>query len=524
MKPAADILWQWGARRRTALAVLCMIAVSPTAHAQCEGLKGADFTRCKYAQGEAEIGGVRNPSTTSSSSGSPQPSKEQGRGPGADQDAYKQAVAREVREHAEKVAAMKPLGEGFQRVFDDVNVEKYGGYVFSFRELNTTAHYTIGSSDSSAGMQATRRDNADFLGPLYLRMAVACVELEWAGRGKGCTESAMSYLWQARDLGYPDANEIMDQIVTLGLDSLFPADYRGSLAGGAQDWRRASSSGRRPQLVVSPRIDLAERQRTYAVRLQAERERDATSAREAEEAARQNAAAESARMEEVRRQRLAAQSTTIQRILKTVDARWRAASIDYPLLAPLPRQKAASLLNDAATALERYEDGVVRRGSQPKQVRGVELMKAAFASGSCSPGAAANCMRLLVEIQEADNSYRDDYMNIIKHHVAVVECHARRVALACRLADFQPPQSEGSDAQRQAKELAYMTMSCVSPGEMKGFFNNRCSIVAYKLLSGGFGSPDAALANDLYRIACALGEDESCEKVPARVSGAAGPG
>jgi len=405
-------------------------------------------------------------------------------------------------------------------VFDQVSVERYSGYVERFKELQRPSGRYVGHiSESDVQMASAVRNDPAFFGPLNLRMAVACVEMAQAGMGDRWSEEAISFLREARNLGYPDAKEMMNQITTLGLGSLFDK-FTGSVAEGAAEWRQADASGTRPQLKISPPINLAERLKIYAQRRQAEQERVAAAARAAEEAARQKATAEAARTEETARQKLAAEAGTIHRTLKAVDARWRAAGIDYPLLAPLSRQREASLVQETLSALAQYEEGVVRRGSQPKQVRGLEAMKAALASANCSPSVAANCMPLLIASDEAYGAYLDQPLNTIRHHVGVVECHARRLPVACRRASEEAGRSAENGG--LTKELAYLTLSCVSPGEMKGF-TKRCDFIAYFLLKGDYGSPDTALANDLYRIACAYGDSGSCEKVVADASSAPAP-
>lgn len=210
---------------------------------------------------------------------------------------------------------------------------------------------------------------------------------------------------------------------------------------------------------------------------------------------------------------MVAQAATSQRVLAAVDARWRAAGIDYPLLARLPREREASLVQDALSAVPRYEAGIVRPGMREKDRRALEAMKAAVAGGSCSPGAAADCMPLLVASQEAASVWLDDHLETILHSLGIVECHARRVPLACRLA-ASAKRNGSSDQQFQAQRLAYRTLTCISPGESKGF-GARCDF-AWMLAGGEFGPPDDALVNDLYRLGCAIGEsDAACDKVAA---------
>lgn len=54
-------------------ALILAAAMTTQARADCDGLKGSDFTRCKNAQGQREIGGWRNPSPSYTPSETTQP-------------------------------------------------------------------------------------------------------------------------------------------------------------------------------------------------------------------------------------------------------------------------------------------------------------------------------------------------------------------------------------------------------------------------------------------------------------------
>lgn len=447
----------------------------------------------------------------------------------ADPASLERARAREKQGNAATLAAARPFAEQFRPVFDQVRIDEYKPFVNRFPELIKPSMRIFGSVESGNEMWAAQQQDAGFWGPLYLRMAVACIELGRLDAYDGWVAKGLEYLSAARKLGYPDADEILYQMSILGLASLVPERYgeRAAFTKDVERWREAAASANPPKLKMSPRIDLAARYGTFAARRQAEQERVAAVAKAAEEAARQKAAVDAARADEARQQRdevkrqrdqvrqqeIAVQAATSQRVLAAVDARWRAAGIDYPLSARLPPEREAALVQDALSAVPRYEAAILGPGVREKDRRALQALKAALAGGNCSPGAATDCMALLVASQEAAYVFPDDNLDTIRHDLGIVECHARRVPLACRLAG-DGKRKDAGDRQFQAQRLAYWTLSCISPGELKGF-GARCDL-AWLLERGEFGPPDAALANDVNRLSCAFGEsDAACDKVAA---------
>jgi len=414
----------------------------------------------------------------------------------ANQESLARAREREKRENAEKIAAARPFAEQFQPVFDQVRVGEYKPYISRFAtDLSKPSQWIMGSNVSGNEMEEAWKRDPTFWGPLFLRMAVARIELTEAEQPSNWMLDAELYLSIAGHLGYQDeADQVFSQIALRRLDS-FVSD-KVSFEKGVARWRDAVALGKQSALKAPAPINLTERHNAHVVQLETARQQ-----------AQAQIAAAARADDALRRQRMSAEAATTKRLLAAVDARWRAAGIDFPLLARLSRQQEAALVEEAQTAATQYEAGVIRRGSRPEQLRGLEAIKAAFDPASCSTSVATNCMPVLLASEQAASAYRDDYLNTIQHNLGMVECHARRVPLACRYAGSSRDAKIG-EQQAQARRLAYLTLSCALPGEVKGFMS-RCDFIAEEVKSGTFGPPDTAILSDLYRLTCANVENEA---------------
>lgn len=94
--------------RRTLVMVLLLTTLTaPQAFAECEGLKGSDFTRCKYVQGQREIGALKSPPPiyTPRAANAPADGDRVSPAPSAAQREWEREKERNAAEQAASIAA-----------------------------------------------------------------------------------------------------------------------------------------------------------------------------------------------------------------------------------------------------------------------------------------------------------------------------------------------------------------------------------------------------------------------------------
>jgi hypothetical protein len=106
----------------------------------------------------------------------------------------------------------------------------------------------------------------------------------------------------------------------------------------------------------------------------------------------------------------------------------------------------------------------------------------------------------------------------IEAELASVACHADRDVFACGEAGDARGRSGERRAAEQARALGYYVQACALEAgrRLAARESSRCSVAALCVLEGRCGARDLALATDLFRLACARGDQGWCEAaVPA---------
>jgi hypothetical protein len=155
-----------------------------------------------------------------------------------------------VEERPALKARAATLLQQFLPVFEQARVNQYDAYL---PQVERAAN-----SFGNAAVPVYNEDRP-FWGGLYLRMAVANLELAEVNGSVPNADKALLYLVQVRNLGLPDAYEMMSQMAALGLGRLVPSAYQGSYSDGLKTWEQKGANGSRPPLIVQPPISLADR-------------------------------------------------------------------------------------------------------------------------------------------------------------------------------------------------------------------------------------------------------------------------
>ena len=155
-----------------------------------------------------------------------------------------------VEERAALKGRAATLLQQFLPVFEQVQVNQYDAYL---PQIERAAN-----SFGNAAVQVYNEDRP-FWGNLFLRIAIANLELAEVRSSVPNAEKALLYLIQIRNLGLPDAYEMMSQMAALGLNGLVPNSYQGSFRDGVKTWEQRGANGSRPPLTVQTPISLADR-------------------------------------------------------------------------------------------------------------------------------------------------------------------------------------------------------------------------------------------------------------------------
>ena len=433
-----------------------------------------------------------------------------------DEESLRQAREAEKREDAAKIADGPALARRFQPVFDEVRVDEYRGFLDQFYLMTkpSVKVFVIGSSQSNDNLGQAYRSDPEFWGALFLRMGLAYLEDAEVHRSQPDAGAGLDYLFRARDLGFADAYDLLDQMSTLGLDWIVPKQWSGRFAEAVRKWRESGATGTRPALKLSAPLNLAERRKAMAPYLSAARQREAVEEARIETAKRAADAARARIRLSPEAVRLIQQQDALISKALTRSAKYASGffSSSFDPAAALPRDQVVSLLTEARAALVQIERQWSEQLGSRRAGKGLTGLRQASASEDCTapnPSACASLVRLLDAVSYQDEPPKG--FGDARDKLALVACHTEHDALSCSMT--------GSDAlargrypdgeKTAAKALGYFALAC---GAEKAVVpqGSPCSAAGLCLLKGRCGPQEIDLAADFFELACAHEAARDC--------------